>query len=103
MPDSVATEIAHQPDRGRYELAVDGVLAAYVEAGAVGRSAAGAAVVELPHTFTVPAYRGRGLAAQVVQFALDHLAAQGAVVVPSCWFVAEFIDANPQYRHLLHR
>lgn len=81
--------------QGRYELLIDEQLAAYVELHRDGTT------VVLPHTYTLPSFRGRGLAAQVVRAALDDLAAQGATVVPACWFVAEFIDANPEYRHLL--
>jgi len=36
-----------------------------------------------------------------VRAALDTLAADGERVLPTCWFVAEFIEANPQYGHLL--
>jgi predicted GNAT family acetyltransferase len=57
----------------------------------------------MPHTFTVPEFRGRGLAAVVVQAALDDLLVESARLVPSCWFVAEFIDAHPTYRVLLER
>lgn len=81
----------------RYELLVGEQLAAYVEmraAGAVG-------TVELPHTYTMPTFRGRGLAAQVVNFALDDLSARGQIVIPTCWFVAEYIEAHPEFHHLL--
>lgn len=79
----------------RYELLVGDELAAYVEMhGAAG-------TVELPHTYTMPAFRGRGLAAQVVNFALDDLSARGQAVVPTCWFVAEYIEAHPEFQHLL--
>ena len=79
----------------RYELLVDDELAAYVEM----RGERG--TVELPHTYTLPAFRGRGLAAQVVNFALDDLSARGQIVVPTCWFVAEYIEAHPEFHHLL--
>ena len=88
--------VQHAPDAGRFELRVDGELAAYADMHRHGDG-----VVEMPHTYTVPAFRGRGLAAQVVRAALDTLAADGDRVRPTCWFVAEFIEANPQYGHLL--
>jgi predicted GNAT family acetyltransferase len=46
------------------------------------------------HTVTSPAYRGRGLAAVLTEFALDDARAKGLTVVPSCWFVHEFIETN---------
>ena len=88
--------VQHATDTGRFELRVDGELAAYAD---VRRHDEG--VVEMPHTYTVPSFRGRGLAAHVVRAALDSLSADGERVRPTCWFVAEFIDANPQYGHLL--
>ena len=79
----------------RYELLVGDDLAAYVSLHGTGTT------VELPHTYTTPAFRGRGFAAQVVHFALEDLSARGQTVVPSCWFVAEYIEAHPEFQHLL--
>lgn len=79
----------------RFELLVGDELAAYVE------MSGGHGTTELPHTYTMPAFRGRGLAAQVVNFALDDLSARGQIVLPTCWFVAEYIEAHPEFQHLL--
>ena len=46
------------------------------------------------HTTTFPQYRGRGLAAVLTEYALDDARASGMTVVPSCWFVREFIETN---------
>ncbi len=40
-------------------------------------------------------------ATQVVNFALDDLSERGQAVVPTCWFVAEYIEAHPEFQHLL--
>lgn len=88
--------VHHATAADRFELHVDGQLAAYADTRHHGDG-----VVEMPHTYTLPPFRGRGLAAQLVRAALDSLAANGHRVHPTCWFVAEFIDANPQYGHLL--
>ncbi|MBV8983070.1 MAG: N-acetyltransferase, partial [Acidimicrobiia bacterium] len=45
--------------------------------------------------------RGQGLGAEMVRGALDDTRSTGHQVVPACWYVAEFIDANPEYRDLL--
>jgi predicted GNAT family acetyltransferase len=81
----------------RYELYVDGELASYVDL--LRRDG----VVVLPHTYTVPAFRGNGLAERVVHAALDDLLADGASIVPSCWFVADVVRAEPRYRPLVDR
>lgn len=82
---------------GRYELHVDGERVAFADFHVEGDR------VVLPHTVVQPAHRGRGLAAELVAAALDDIRASGRQVVPSCWYVAEFIDAHPDYRDLLAR
>lgn len=47
-----------------------------------------------------PARRGQGLGAVLVRDVLDDLAERGEDVIASCWYVDEFIDANPSYAHL---
>lgn len=79
----------------RYELLIDGRLASYTEWFDDGNR------VVMPHTVTVPAFRGRGLAAQVVRFALDDIAARQRLVVPTCWFVADVIEQHPEYQSLV--
>jgi predicted GNAT family acetyltransferase len=44
--------------------------------------------------------RGRGLGERLIQEALDDVRSRGQQVVPRCWFVAEFIDAHPEYKEL---
>jgi predicted GNAT family acetyltransferase len=87
--------IVHNARRQRYELFVGGELASVAE-----YSPADDALV-FDHTETLPSFRGRGLAARVVGFALDDVRGQGKSVVPACWFVADFIEANPAYRDLV--
>ena len=94
MGDPIRT--VHNPRRQRYELFVGGDLASFVEYMPSGDGA-----MIFDHTETLPRYRGMGLAARVVAFALDEMRAEGNVVVPACWFVSDFIDANPGYRDLV--
>ena len=87
--------VTKNEDASRYELHVDGELAGiadYVERGGS---------VVLPHTVIDSARRGQGLGAVLVQGALDDIRPTGRTVVPSCWYVAEFIDENPSYKDLL--
>ena len=55
----------------------------------------------MPHTVTTRAHRDHGLAGQVVRFALDDIRAAGRQVIPSCWYVARFIDEHPEYADLV--
>ena len=57
----------------------------------------------LVHTETPPAARGRGLASQLVQGALDNARSRGLKVVPVCWFVRDYLVKHPEYRDLWRR
>ena len=81
--------VEDRPDRGRYEATIDGDLVAFAEYQVRGD------LVVLPHTVTLPAHRGNGYAAQVVRRALDDIRAAGRRVVPTCWYVAQYIDEHP--------
>jgi predicted GNAT family acetyltransferase len=37
----------------------------------------------------------------VVRFALDDIRDAGRQVIPSCWYVARFIDEHPEYADLV--
>jgi uncharacterized protein len=89
------TEIRRHEVLDRYELVLDGEVVSYADFRDDGDS------VVFPHTVTEPQHQGRGLAATVVRAALDDMRAAGKTVVPRCWFVAQFIDENPDYRDLL--
>jgi predicted GNAT family acetyltransferase len=89
------TQVANATERSRYELFLDGQLVGVADYRVLGDR------VVMPHTEIVPPLRGRGLGELLVGHALDDVRAAGRTVVPSCWFVADFIDANPDYRDLL--
>ena len=87
-------EVVHNAANHRFELDVDGQLV-FTEY----RLSPG--TMTFFHTLTPPALRGRGLAARVVQAALDYARAARLKVVPLCWYVNEHIKAHPEYRELL--
>jgi uncharacterized protein len=91
----MAHEVRHNADRSRYEIHVDGELAGIADYRAHGD------VVTFPHTVIVGHRRGQGLGAELVRAALDDVRSSGRAVVPACWYVAQFIDENPDYRDLL--
>jgi len=88
--------VVHRSGSSRYELVIDGDVAGFAEyrTGDDG-------VLVFPHTVIDPARRGHGLGAELVAGALDDVRARGATVVPTCWYVAQFIDEHPAYRDLL--
>jgi len=49
------------------------------------------------HTFTPPAARGRGIAAQLVEAMIDDAKAQGFTIVPQCPYVAAQFRKHPEW------
>ena len=57
--------------------------------------------VDFVSTWVQPAHRGRGIGARLVEHALVWAQEQGYRVIPSCWFVAEFVERTPRFQPLL--
>lgn len=57
-------------------------------------------LVDVYTTQIDPSCRGQGLGEVLVRGALDDLRRQGTSVKASCWYVADFLDANPDYQDL---
>ena len=91
----MATEVRHNPEQSRYEIVQDGRvvgIAEYAERGDV---------LVFHHTEIDARLRGAGLGAQLVQGALDDVRDQARRIVPTCWYVAEFVDQHAEYADLL--
>ena len=58
--------------------------------------------VAMTRAYTVPTFRGHGYAGRLVAHAVAELEARGdRAVVPTCWYVADWFDANPRHRGIL--
>lgn len=57
--------------------------------------------MEFHHTGVPQALGGRGIAAALTRFALDAARARGMHVVPSCSYVAAWIEQHPDYADLV--
>jgi predicted GNAT family acetyltransferase len=55
----------------------------------------------LTHTEVHPDLQGRGIAAELVQAALDHARAQGLKVRPACSYVRTYMRRHPETQDLL--
>ncbi len=64
---------------------------------------AGERVLDYAATFVPEALRGRGIASAIVRQALDYARAGGYHVIPSCWFVSDFLKQHPEYGDLANR
>lgn len=88
------TQVRKDEDRSRYELLLDGEVV-----GVADYRDTGDALV-FPHTEIDLAHRGKGLGEILVRAAMDDVRAQGRTVVPTCWFVRDFLGAHPDYADL---
>ena len=91
----MSTRVEHNSGADRFEIFLDDELAGYADYQ--DRSG----VRDFNHTLTFPQFRGRGLAAELVQAALDATRRDGFRVMPSCWYVDEFIDSHAEYKDLV--
>jgi predicted GNAT family acetyltransferase len=97
VADRVAVE--HRPEDGRFRIpgASGGHDVAVLEYDA------DPGVWIMHHTWTDPAHRGRGLAAAVVQAAMDAARVADVRVVPTCSYVADWLSQHPDYQDLAAR
>ncbi|MGH8979307.1 MAG: GNAT family N-acetyltransferase [Acidimicrobiia bacterium] len=80
----------HNPGAQRYEITVDGELIGFADYRDLGKA------LEFPHTEIDRAWRGRGMGARLVGAALADVAASGTEVVPTCWYVAQYMREHPE-------
>ena len=75
--------------QSRFELDVDGGVA-------FANYRMTPAAVIITHTETPRALRGRGIASELVQGALDLIRADGHKVIAGCGFVVDYLDKHPE-------
>jgi predicted GNAT family acetyltransferase len=92
MSDTTA-KVRHNAALSRFELDVEDGVAVIDYHVAPG-------VLNFYHTEVPPQLRGRGIAARLMQEALQQVRAQGLKVVPSCSYVAIYIDRHPEFADL---
>ena len=62
---------------------------------------AGPGVLELYSTYVPAADRGKGVAARLVEAAVGYARTEGLRIIPSCWYVAHWIQQHPEHADLL--
>lgn len=92
---SEATDIRRNDAKHCYELHVEGQPAGRLNWRERGE------VLDLVHTEIDPAFEGRGLAGQLVRFALDEARAAGRKIRASCSYAAAWLQRHPEYRDVV--
>jgi hypothetical protein len=87
-------EVVNNPAHSRYELAVEGHIAATYYNIANG-------VITFIHTEVPPELGGKGIGSKLIRGALDQVRGDGLRVIAQCPFVKAFIEKHPDYADLL--
>jgi predicted GNAT family acetyltransferase len=87
--------VRHEPSARRFAADVAGATAFISYRETSGR------VLDFDHTYVPPAARGGGIASQLTAHALRFARDGSYKVVPSCPFVAAYVQRHPEYRDLL--
>jgi predicted GNAT family acetyltransferase len=91
----MTNNVVHNSEKHRYEITVDGTLAGFTEAVEDGD------VVTMPHTEIFDQFEGQGLGSQLVGGALDDVRERGKKIVPTCSYVARFVEKHGDYADLV--
>jgi uncharacterized protein len=88
------TDVVNNRAQNRYELDVEGGVA-------FANYRVTPSTVIITHTETPRALRGRGIASELVQGALELIRADGLKVVAGCGFVVDYLSKHPEYADLV--
>lgn len=97
MPDDTPDQLdlQHDEDGGRYVLRSSGETVGLVDYRQDGD------VLDLHHTEVVPEGQGQGIGTVLVRQVLDEIRTHGRQIVPSCPFVAKFVEEHQDYADLV--
>ncbi|WP_433713712.1 GNAT family N-acetyltransferase [Nocardia sp. CA-084685] len=93
----MTTRLEHNIADTRFEIYLDDTLAGYADYAEQDDPK----VRDFHHTMTFPEFRGRGVAAQVVEYALQDSRAHGFAIIPTCWYVEQYIAQHREYADLV--
>jgi len=82
----MSIDVRHDPDGHRFVAEVDGY-EAYLAYGLLDDRR-----VDFRSTFSPPELRGRGVAGEIVAKALEWARDEGLTVIPSCSYVAKYLE-----------
>jgi uncharacterized protein len=92
--DDMTNAVSNNPAHHRYELEVDGHIAATYYKITDG-------VITFIHTEVPPELGGKGVGSRLIKGALDQVRADGLKVIAECEFVKGYIEKHPEYADLL--
>jgi predicted GNAT family acetyltransferase len=88
----VALQVQHDEENSRFVAEVEG------RECVLDYERRDESTLDYKHTFTPEPLRGRGIASDVVRYALEWARRNGQHVVASCPFVQSYLDDHPELR-----
>jgi len=88
------TDVRDNKAQNRFELDVEGGVA-------FANYRVTPSTVIITHTEAPRALRGRGIASELIQGAIELIRADGLKVVAGCGFVADYLRKHPEYADLV--
>ena len=95
MEGELDISVTNNPERSRYEVAVDGVRAAYSTYELEGGR------VLVTHTVVRPQFEGRGIGSRLARFAVEDIRDRGLRIKPVCTFTRSWLRAHPEYESIV--
>lgn len=90
-----AVTVSHNAAASRFEAQVDGERVGLIDYRTVGNT------VDLVHTEVDPDRQGQGVASDLVRGALDAIRLEKMSIVPTCPYVAQWLERHEDYQDLL--
>ena len=88
--------VDNNTDKQQYEAKLNGKVVAFAEYRPIGQS------VMFTHTEVNEDLEGKGVAGQLIRFALEDTKAQGLTAIPMCPFVKIFIQRHKEFIDVVH-
>lgn len=93
-PATNSPSVTHEPERQRFVAEIEGHLS-------VADYRLDGKVMQMVHTGVHPSLRGHGVAAALVEAALQHARSAGLRVDPQCSYVRTYMNRHPETKDLL--
>jgi predicted GNAT family acetyltransferase len=90
----MAAAVRNNKAKSRFELDVEGEVA-------FANYRLAPSTVIITHTETPRALRGRGIASELVEGALELIRADGLKVIAGCGFVVDYLRKHPEFADLM--
>lgn len=88
-------KVKNNEELSQFEAELDG------EKALVGYRAEADGTLNLLHTEVPEKFEGKGVGSRLVKQTLEQIKAEGNKIVPSCPFVAKYIERHPEYESLV--